>query len=133
MALFYDRGEGGKWFGLGRLLPGIEQRIDNAMADPTAVMEMNAWLTGGLVGKAVNPNTPGRRGGPAYAEATPAVIKRLLFHEDIRGSQWRNAALRQLDQSWRLHHKEEVVVFGRVARSEGAAEEVATHPGSFPA
>jgi hypothetical protein len=51
----------------------------------------------------------------------------LLFHEEVRGSPWRNSALRRLDQSWRLHHKEEVVLYGRIARREGPAEEVATH------
>jgi hypothetical protein len=128
-ALFYDRGEGGRWYSLGTLLPGIAQRIDSVLADPS-VIDMNTWLSTGPAGKVVNPNTPGRRSGPAVAEATQSVVKRLLFNEDNRGSQWRNTALRRLDQSWRLHHKEEAVLFGRIARREGAAEEVTTHPAS---
>ncbi len=129
VTLFYDRGEGGRWYGLGRLLPGIEQRIDNSLADPS-VMDMNTWLTSVPVGnlpgvKVVVPRRPGQN-----VEATQTVVKRLLFHEDARGGQWRNTALRRLDQSWRLHHKEEVVLYGRIARLEGAAEEVATHPAS---
>lgn len=129
VVLFYDRGEGGRWYTLDRLLPGIEKRIDNILADPS-VMDMNAWLSSGPAGKAIQAQTPGVRRAPGSSEPTQNVMKRLLFHEEVRGSPWRNNALRRLDQTWRLHHKEEVVLYGRIARREGAAEEVATHPAS---
>ncbi len=58
------------------------------------------------------------------------IIKRLLFHQRDRSDK-RNITLRQLDQSWRLGHKDEVFLFGRVARADRAAEDV-TQSGASP-
>jgi hypothetical protein len=127
--LFYDRGDGGRWYPLEQLLPGIPRRVDNVLADPS-VLDMSGWFTSGTAQPASRPTTPSRRPPQGQAEPTLTVVKRLMFNEDDRTSSWHNNALRWLDQSWRLHRKEEVVLFGRLARIEGPAEETANHPGS---
>jgi hypothetical protein len=67
---------------------------------------------------------------PAPVEPTITIMKGLLFHQFDRSGK-RNNALGNLDQSWRLRHKDEVLLFGRIAREEQPAEEL-TASGTSP-
>ncbi len=39
-----------------------------------------------------------------------------------------NNLLRNMDESWRLPHKDEVVLFARIPREDGEAESIASNP-----
>jgi hypothetical protein len=67
------------------------------------------------------------------------LVNNLLFHDRISlgGNKRRNNTLRFLDQSWRLRESavqgvrvQEAILYGRLPRSEGRAEEVARSPAS---
>ena len=93
-------------------------------------LTMDQWLQTGPT-EAVRSANPQRTRYSAQAgQPTMTAMKRVLFHQFDR-SNARNGTLGYLDQGWRLRHKEEVILFGRIARSEGLAEE-ATTTGSSP-
>ena len=87
---------------------------------------MEEWLTAAPVQTTANATNPSRnRYSLVPSDATTAIIKKVLFPEFDRSGR-RDNALRYLDQSWRLRHKDEVFLFGRIARAEQPAEELTT-------
>jgi hypothetical protein len=123
VVLHHGQASGGKWYTLDKLFPDTPRRVDNIQAGGGG-MDMNQWLTSTPQSVAARPaHTPGT--APQSGATTPLVIKRLLFYQ-AAASGGRDNLLRYLDQSWRLGHKDEVILFGRIARQEGPAEEVTT-------
>ena len=91
---------------------------------------MDQWLSTAPSQAVRSANAQRGRYYPVASEPTLTIVKRLLFYQIDRNSK-RNIALRYLDQSWRLRHKDEVILFGRIPREERAAEEV-TAGGASP-
>lgn len=118
--LYYGRAGAGKWFPLERLAPSIPKRVDNIQAGGGT--ELQAWLTAVPTGANATPSPQRRQGQVAY-EPTITLMKRLLFQPPDSPNR-RNNSLRHLDQYWRLGHKDEVFIFGRIPRNEGEAEPV---------
>lgn len=59
------------------------------------------------------------------------ILKKMMFHETITSSQrLRNLTLRDLDESWRLRLKNEVMLIGKVARQQASSESITAGPGS---
>jgi hypothetical protein len=72
---------------------------------------------------------------PGSQEAPSQLIKKVLFHDaDPNKGTVRNDGLHEFDQSWRLmdprRSQEEVIVFGRIAPFEAAAEDVTRNDAS---
>jgi hypothetical protein len=106
VALYYKPYK--KWYSLeGGLLPNVPQRVD-AIQGQSSGQKTHEWV-------------------PTGQRTTP-IIKRLMFFSD-QGN-LRDSALFRLDQTWRLEYKNEVIVFGRVARQEGLAEDITTNAAS---
>jgi hypothetical protein len=117
----------GKWHKLESLLTGGTLRVDKALDDP-AGFAMEEWYT--QVPTTYSARRPRNTSG-SYAtnqqppaENTPQIIKRLLFYKS--NDRERNDTLRNLDQTWRLNHNDEVFLVGRVARDEGLAKDMNT-------
>lgn len=119
----------GDFYALGRLLPGVPQRVDNALLGTGT--KFNDWVTAipqaAVAGQSAQPTRPGM---PMPSEPTATLMKRLEFFDLSTGQAAvrRNNSLRDLDQSWRLRNKDELILVGRVLRKEGPAEEVAMSP-----
>lgn len=117
--LYHNRGDGGKWYSIGQLLPNNPQRVDGVLRGEG--QSTPQWLEQRAAVRAGN--TP-RRGPYAVSEAPQDVLKLALFHmAELRGGR-RNTGLRFLEQSHRLSRTDELVLFGRVVRQEGDAEDV---------
>jgi hypothetical protein len=124
--LHYGRGGSSTWYRLnGNLLPGVPQRIDNIAHDGQDTAQ---WMQT-LEQPAPAPNRPGRQATVA-SQTIGSIMKRILFYQGGAATAQRNATLQHLDQSWRLHYKDEVILYGRVARMEDDAESVTEAPGS---
>ena len=129
--LFQNRGEGGKWYSLDRLQPHETRRVDALIRGDGK--DTKGWITAPSQAPAIAkaPQQPTRRGFSASVEATPLVLKRMLFQEAEQANNRRSSSpLRFLDQSWRLRNQEELILVGRVARKEGQAEDVTRDPAS---
>jgi hypothetical protein len=127
--IFTGAGPDAKWYSLDRLVPEVPVTVANIHAAGTETLSMDEWLR--TAGQPVRTTTaPRTRYSPAPSEPTLRIIKRLLFHQADR-SGGRDSALGYLDQTWRLRHKDEVILFGRIAREEGSAEEL-TRAGTAP-
>jgi hypothetical protein len=142
VAIYAGSGPDAKWYAVGdsgRLVPEVPATVANIHAPGTESLSMQQWLTSVPRQSWGNANPQRPRSSPA-PQPTASIIKQLLFSQ-LAGAGTRNSALRYLDQSWRRHHKDEVILFGRIARKEGSAEELAaagTSPsrlwlGSLPA
>jgi hypothetical protein len=107
---------------LGRLPRDTPQRLDNVGGDTAQRVE--AWVsTIPAEGYRRPRNTPSY-GPPVTSEATAQVLKRLLFYQAGHDNR-RDNALWYLDQTWRRSgQKNEVILFGRIPRQEGGAEEL---------
>jgi hypothetical protein len=121
--LHYNTGGRGKWYSMGRLEPGVPARIDNLQGGD----DTSQWVQ--RVAQVSTPLQPGRRPTPSTNQAANTIIKRISFFQAAAIS-GRDNALYHLDQSWRLGNKDEVIVFGRVARIEDEAEGVASDKAS---
>lgn len=63
------------------------------------------------------------------AASKESIIRALIFHEIVPDSEKiRNTTLRDLDESWRLRLKNEVVLFAHIARGAGPADAISTAP-----
>ena len=123
-AIYQARGGSGRWYALENLLPGVPQRLDNLLAAGGGE-EMETWLSSGAGVPATGSGKPrGMRGTD-----TEPIIKKLMFQQFYH-SPHPNNLLRNLDESWRLPHKDEVVLFARIARADGESEIVASSPES---
>jgi len=130
VALYYGRGAAGKWYPIGRLVPDVPQRVDNIFADSTQAKDMNSWFTSSPLRAQRKPTpAPNRYNQITTPEDTFTLLKRIMFHQEDTTAA-RDNPLRSLDQSWRLHHKDEVILVGRVARHDGDADVVTTDPAS---
>jgi hypothetical protein len=114
-----------KWYSLGQLVTNVPQRVD-AIQSGGAGVPMSDWM-----GQR-NPTQPFNQQptAPQMGGAEPgndAIIKRLLFTQYDKDSA-KNSTLSGLDQSWRLSHRSEAFLVGRIARTEGLAEELAQAP-----
>src|SRR5262249_49611178 len=70
---------------------------------------------------------PGSSGyaGNVLTMNTDAIFRRLLFHGYYANTgQSKNVALRELDESWRLKLKNEVILFGRLPQAQDQAEKL---------
>ncbi|HLN32351.1 MAG TPA: hypothetical protein VK395_31770 [Gemmataceae bacterium] len=130
VALYYGRGGAGRWYSIGRLVPDVPQRVDNIFADGSQAKDMNAWFLSSPSGtQRKSSPAPNRYNQTTTNEATFTLLKRIMFHQEDPNAA-RDNPLRSLDQSWRIHHKDEVILVGRVARHDGPAEVVTTGPES---
>lgn len=120
----------GKWYSLGSLVPGGEVSVANIHAAGRETLTMDQWIKEVPAQSYRRVNPQGNRYGPVPSEQTVTVIKGLLFHQFDQSGR-RDNALRSLDQSWRTRHKDEVILFGRVPRTEQPAED-ATAAGTSP-
>jgi hypothetical protein len=112
-----------KWYSLeGGLLPNNRQLLDTLESQPK--FEVSAWpatVPATYLGQAGAKSR--RQGSGNTSQPTISIVKRLLFFTPAQGGM-RDAALHRLDQSWRLPYKDEIIIFGRIAREEGLAEEI---------
>jgi hypothetical protein len=130
VVIYAGSGADAKWYSLGRLVPEVPVTVANIHAAGTRALSMDEWLQTGPAAVSRGTNA-GRSRFPAASESTLTVIKKLLFFTQSDNSGRRDSALRYLDQSWRLRHKDEVILFGRVERAEEPAEEL-TATGTAP-
>jgi hypothetical protein len=132
VVIYAGSGADAKWYSLGqgRLVPEVPVTVANIHAAGTRALSMDEWLQTGPTAVSRGTNA-GRGRSPAASESTLAVVKKLLFFTQSDNSGRRDTALRYLDQSWRLRHKDEVILFGRVERAEEPAEEL-TATGTAP-
>ncbi|HLJ98208.1 MAG TPA: hypothetical protein VKU02_33930 [Gemmataceae bacterium] len=121
VVIYTGIGGDAKWYSLGRLVPDGSVTVANIHAAGREAMSMEQWLEDVPAQYRRNAAASRLPYATTPADATITVVKGLLFHQFDRKAQ-RNNALRFLDQSWRLRHKDEVVLFGRIPRQEGAAE-----------
>lgn len=62
---------------------------------------------------------------PVFVGPTDDIVKKMMFQETIgSGQRVRNLTLRDLDESWRLRLKNEVMLIGKVARKQGTTESI---------
>jgi hypothetical protein len=125
VAIYTGSGGDAKWYSLGRLEPGGQVTVANIQAPGREALDMDSWLKDVPTQSHRRATAPRGQYGSVPSEPTMTVMKGLLFHQFDRSGK-RNNTLRNLDQSWRLRHKEEVVLFGRIAREERPAEELTT-------
>ncbi|HMC90215.1 MAG TPA: hypothetical protein VKI17_11735, partial [Gemmataceae bacterium] len=59
-----------------------------------------------------------------------SLLRQAMFYEGHARGSSRNLSLRELDQAWRLPHKNELFVVGRIAGKEGPAEQMTTDKSS---
>ena len=123
VAIYQVRGGSGRWYPMDNLLPGVPQRIDNVLAGGNGE-EMESWLnatsdTAATTGNKRNLNRTG----------TESLIKSLMFQQAGR-NQRPNNLLRNMDESWRLGHKNEVILFARLPRVDGESEQLTASPES---
>jgi hypothetical protein len=120
VVLYYSSGATGKWYLIDRLVPDVPQRVDNLLADNTRAKTTQDWIKAPVApGKAPQVARPNQSGGNSIA----VLMKDIMFHQ-AKGDPQRDNPLRPLDQSWRLHYKDEVLLVGRVARRDGQAEAI---------
>jgi hypothetical protein len=110
----------------GPLYPGVPRRLD--FAGSTAGVK--EWLNKPL-GFSARPTVSPVDDLAAWS--TGISMKSILFSDSADASQGKlrsNTGLRQLDQSWRLKDRDEVVLIGRMEprTGEGPAEQVTTDP-----
>jgi hypothetical protein len=125
VVLYYGGQKYGKWYEMDPLLPNVPQRVD-AINGGTS-LTTQAWVSKAPQAVAVGPNTRVWRS----AQTTPPLIKRLMFYQpDAQGVH--DNALGRLDEYWRLSNnfKEEVILYGRVVRQDGQAEDLTRDPAS---
>jgi hypothetical protein len=114
----------GTWYPLESLIPDVPKRVDAIQGN--SGQDMNQWIT--AVPSSYLRQSRGSRTGGGNAPPILTTIKRIMFYEKATGG-LRDNTLSALDQGWRVSHQQEVMVFGRVARKEGAAEEVTAETG----
>ncbi len=122
--IYRTRGGSGRWYSLETLLTGVPQRVDNLLVGGGGE-EMDAWLNTG----AGVPVGPGSRQKGMKGKDIEPLIKALMFQKSGLSNRPNNL-LRNMDESWRLPHKDEVVLFARIPREDGEAESVASSPAS---
>jgi hypothetical protein len=124
VVLYQSRdGVSGRWYSLDKLLPGVPRRVDNLFAgDPG--QDMDSWMGGNMLTNRQQPS-PNQR--VQNFDSAQAIVKHLMFQQYDR-AKMRNNLLRWMDQSWRLPHKDEVVLFARIAPADGDATTVAAAP-----
>jgi hypothetical protein len=126
VVMFHHGQNEDRWYSLDRLVPNVPKRID-AVKGGTPMEQWLAQTPSDALAK-TSQHTP-RPGIGGSTKPTISVIKQIAFNRyDRSGS--RNTALNHLDLGWRLSHKDEVIVFGRLAHSEGQAEEVVQSAGA---
>jgi hypothetical protein len=130
VVIYAGSGAEAKWYSLGRLVPEVPVTVANIHAAGTQAQSMEEWLKTRPTLISRGPNPPRSR-YPVASEPTITVIKKLLFFSQSDSSGKRDSNLRYLDQSWRLRHKDEVILFGRALREERPAEEL-TASGTAP-
>ena len=111
---------------VGTLVPGAERNLANLFRESDS--KRAEWLTTQWAGRQARAPEPGEKQGPGRGTHSPTsmFVTQFLFHAALRnapGSERHNAAVRHLDQSWRLTGRE-VILFGRVQRVEKGAEDV---------
>jgi hypothetical protein len=119
-------GESGvKVYAIGTMEPGVSKNLGT-----TGGGTLGPWL--------VDASGPRAVGQPYFAQVQAAtvfnpnsLVKKIMFF-DVTNHQdgVRDTALHALDQSWRRLNKGEALLVGRLAVSDGAAESVATGPGT---
>jgi hypothetical protein len=130
VVIYSGSGADAKWYSLGRLVQDVPVPVANIHAAGRQAMPMEEWLSTAPMKASLNASPSRIRYSNVPSEATTTIIKKLLFPEFDRSSR-RDSALRHLDQGWRLRHKDEVLLFGRIAREEGQAEAL-TMAGTSP-
>lgn len=121
VVVYHATGWEGKWYALDRLLPGVPNRVDNRLVSSEGI-DLNQWA--GLASRL----RPGQATPASGRSTTASLMAQILFFKP--SSSVRNTTLRSLDQYWRLGHKDEVIVLGRVARADGQAEQVSASAAS---
>lgn len=87
------------------------------------------WI--GVAQQQPPPNQPGFQNfnQPITIGTNDDVVKKMMFHETIPlVNRVRNLTVRDLDESWRVRLKNEVMLIGKVARRSAPAENVTTGP-----
>src|SRR5262249_19819560 len=119
VVIYAGSGPDAKWYSLGdagRLVPEVPATVANIHAPGIESMNMRQWLEAVPAQSGRSP-TSQRAYNPAASKPTVRVMKELLFSQ-FAAAGTRDNSLRYLDQAWRLPHKEEVILFGQIAREE---------------
>jgi hypothetical protein len=136
-------------YSLGNLEPGEQKRIEPLFAADAQGQntELSRWFEDTLTLAPGMPLVPsGRTALPRSFQSNPREshnqLKRMLFFRAADESNWTNAGLRRIDQTWRLRHlpeypiperpryRDEVILVGRTPMIYDRAEEVTTDAGS---
>jgi hypothetical protein len=112
--IYWAEGSSGNWYSLGELVPNTPKRVDGAFVAP---VNMTSWLQ--LPPSKQSPGT-----GKSVSAPASSIMRHVMFYGRPTSSSQRNLSLRELDQSWRLPHADEVFVVGRIPRREGPAEDI---------
>jgi hypothetical protein len=105
---------------------GRDQRVDNIFTENG--IDLNIWQSQDP--GAARPQAQPRRGGTVYpGSQSGGILKQMMFFGNSRNNIHDNV-YRHLDQYWRLLHKNEIFLVGKVSRQEGGAEELTAGPSS---
>jgi hypothetical protein len=121
VAIYQVHGGSGRWYPMENLLPGVPQRLDNILAAGNG-QEVGSWIN-----SETDAASPGRKGGGMSRAPTEPIIKSLMFEQSNRTKRPNNL-LRNMDESWRLGHKNEVILYARLPRADGESESLAASP-----
>ena len=107
-----------KWYSLETLVPNTPKRVDALLG--TTGTAMNSWL-------GTSPTQTTTKASGTVRTSASSTIRHLMFTQ-FADKTARNSTLRYLDQSWRIPHRNEVFIVGRLARQEGNAETLTSSP-----
>lgn len=108
------------------LQPGEAQEINLSRLESKHISD---WFTNQT--PAGNFNQSVSRGTRAGTIDKDEILHRLMFHEFVPpASRAQNASMRDLDESWRIRLKNEIILVGRAPKASNASELVTRSPSS---
>ena len=115
VVIYAGSGADAKWYSIGRLVPDFPSTVANIHAAGTQAMSMDEWLKTGPARPSSQEQSRLSRGHRTDHGHQEIAFFTQSDHIGRRDS----PLLRYLDQSWRIRHRDEVILVGRVARTSG--------------
>lgn len=73
---------------------------------------------------------PGNFNQKVTTYPTDVIMRRMMLHDALHGGRARNLSVEELDESWRVRLKNEVMLIGRIGRMSAPSESVTAAPES---
>jgi hypothetical protein len=125
VVLYYGRSRDKDWYELGQLPKDSTQRVDNMLT--LDKVQIQTWLNTIPQSAAQKFDLQNQASSHPSSGQTITVMKRILFQSATADTRQDNV-FRSLDQGWRMQGaKDLVVLYGRIPRQEGSAEEITSN------